>query len=109
MAEGEAAARGRHFGYYAGAYSDHERNRASEDRTWHNQIGADFDNIQYALEWGLAEEPGVACRLIDALEDTYVAYRQPAETRQKLLAQAKDAAIRAGNCLLYTSWHAEGR
>ena len=97
VAEGEAAARGRHFGYYAGAYSDHERNRASEDRTWHNQIGADFDNIQYALEWGLAEEPGVACRLIDALEDTYVAYRQPAETRQKLLAQAKDAAIRAGN------------
>ena len=93
----EAAARERHFGYYATTYSDHERNKPSEDRDWHNQIGADFDNIKSALEWGLIAEPGSACRLIDALEDTYVAYRHDADTHRKMLDQARDAAMRAGN------------
>lgn len=87
------AARGRHFGYYAGEYGDRERNRPYI-RGRHAQIDADFEDIRHALAWEFGGAPAAACDLVEALDNSYIQYRQPYPLRRALLEDALAAAER---------------
>jgi tetratricopeptide (TPR) repeat protein len=93
----EEAAKARHYDHLYEMYSDHDRNQINDDPQWYDKIAADFANIKHALAWALKREPQRACRLIDALEDTYIAIRESTVTRRHYLEQAHQAAITAGN------------
>ena len=94
--EEEAAARGRHFDYYAWTYRDRERNRGYKEPTWHNRITADFDNIRHALDWAFEADPKGTYHLVNALDEGYTQYRHPVSTRRTLLLQAQQAAKAIG-------------
>ena len=92
----EAAARGRHFVYYASEYADEERNWGYTEPERPNQVTADFENIRHGLEWAFESEPEAGCDLVDALEESYMQLRQPVSVRREFLLRAYQAAVTAG-------------
>ncbi len=82
----------RHYAHYQALHGDFDANQG-EDR--HPLIQADFENIQAALDWGLARRPVEAVNLTIAI-DYYMRLREPLTVRGERLQAALRAAEEAG-------------